>query len=141
MKWFIAVAVSLLSAMLLAQPATQVEKKNFESKVQYEHVIAGHLTELNGKYKLRVSENVYAPGGYIGEHHHVGPGIRFIKSGQLTYVESGVTRVYKEGEYFFEPGDVTHAGYNKTDKPLVIQSFELLPADWKQGSTVPPPGR
>ncbi len=141
MKWLATLSISVLAGLLLAQPAIQVDQKGFVSKVRFERVVAGHLTELNGKYKMRVSETTYAPKGYIGNHQHVGPGIRFIESGELTYVIGDTTRVYKAGDYFFEPGDVTHSGYNKSDKPLVIINFEILPADWSTGSAVPPPAK
>ena len=76
----------------LAQAPIPVQKKDQSSEIKIEKVISGHLTELNGKYVLRVSETTYKPGGCIGEHHHVGPGIRLIKSGQLTYVQPDIVR-------------------------------------------------
>ncbi len=121
-----------------AQAPTTVQKKDQSSEIKIEKVISGHLTELNSKYMLRVSETTYKPGGYIGEHHHVGPGIRLIKSGQLTYVQPDKTTLYKEGDYFYESGDVSHTAFNKTDKPVVVLNFEVLPADWKEASAVPP---
>lgn len=48
--------------------------------------LAGFLTEINGKYKLRVTGLTLAPGGYVGEHNHFGPGIRGVTSGYMTYV-------------------------------------------------------
>jgi hypothetical protein len=38
--------------------------------------LSGPLSELNGKFKLTVTELTLDPGGYVGEHNHVGPGIR-----------------------------------------------------------------
>ena len=137
MKWLLALVAFALAAALAVQSANQVEKKDFSSVTKYEHVLAGPLTEFNGKYKFRISELTFAPGGYIGEHHHAGPGIRLIESGELTFIQGDSTTVFKAGDYFFEPGDVTHTGYNKTDKPLTILSFELLPADWSGGSAIP----
>jgi quercetin dioxygenase-like cupin family protein len=103
-----------------------------------EEVISGYLTELNGKYKLSATELTFEPGGYLSAHHHVGPHIVFVLSGELTSVLNGKTTIYKTGEYFYEPGNVTHAAYNKTSSPLVVISFDILPADWK-GRTVLPP--
>ena len=80
----------------------KVTKEGFESVVKMEQIVTGHLTELNGKYKLRVTETTYAPGGFIGEHHHVGPGIRYVLSGQLTYVQTDTTRIFNTGDYFYE---------------------------------------
>ncbi len=138
MKWLLALAALALTVVLAIQSAPQVEKKDFSSSTKYEHVLAGPFTDLNGKYKLRISENTYAPGGYIGKHHHAGTGIRLVESGELTYIEGDSTTIFKPGDYFFEPGDNTHSGFNKTDKPLTILSFELLPANWSGGSAIPP---
>ena len=100
-------------------------------------MVSGYLTDLNGKYKLRVTETVWEPGGYIGEHHHVGPGIRYIVSGEFTFVEEGKTTTYKKGDYFYESGDKTNSASNKTKSPVVLLNFELLPADLKGGSAIP----
>jgi quercetin dioxygenase-like cupin family protein len=66
---------------------------------QYSAAAYAHA-ELNGKFKLRATELTFAPDGYIGVHHHVGPGIRFVISGELTFAEGGQETVYKAGEYF-----------------------------------------
>jgi len=116
-----------------------VEKKGQTVTTKLEHTISGHLAELNGKYKLRVSEVVYDPGGYIGEHHHVGPGIRMVIAGELTYTEAGKITIYKPGDYFYESGDISHTVSNKTNAPVHLVNFEILPADWSGGSAVPVP--
>ena len=46
------------------QAAGQVDRKGVESTVKLEAVLSGHLTELNGKYKLRVSELTFQPDGF-----------------------------------------------------------------------------
>ena len=121
-----------------AQEARVVERKDVDSKVMHEAVISGYLTEVNGKYKLRVTETSFKPGGYVGEHNHVGPGIRVVTAGELTLVEAGRTRVYKQGDVFYESGDVTNSAHNKGNVPAVLLTFEILPVDWKAGSGVPP---
>ncbi len=131
--------VALLTVTGHSGAQQQLERKGLTAKVNYEHVISGHLAELNGKYKLRINEVTIQPGGYAGEHQHVGPGIRYVVSGELTLVEhGGKTTTYKTGDYFFESGDVTHAAYNKTQSPVKLIQYEILPADWKGGSGVPP---
>jgi len=117
----------------------KVEKAGMESKVAFEHVVSGHLSELNGKYKLRVTETIYAPGGHIGEHHHAGPGVRLVQSGELTYIQGEKITVFKAGDYFYESGDVTHTAFNKTDQPVRILNFELLPVAWPGPSPTPVP--
>jgi quercetin dioxygenase-like cupin family protein len=130
--------IALLSVAGLSAAQQQVDRKGITSKVKHEQVISGHLAELNGKYKLRITELTFEPGGYVGEHQHAGPGIRYVVSGELTLVEGGKTTTYKTGEYFYESGDVTNAAYNKTKSPVTIRLYEILPADLEGSSTVPP---
>jgi len=127
-----------VAATMPASAQQKVDRKGAASTVKLQQVVSSHLTELNGKYKLLVSEVTYEPGGYTGEHHHVGPGIRYIVSGELTFVEEGKTMVYKAGDYFYEAGNITNAAYNRSNAPVRIINFEILPADWKGGSAVPP---
>src|SRR5215470_16800316 len=72
-----------------AQPAgspVKVDTKGLVAKIKFEAPLAGFLTDINGKYKLRVTELTLAPGGHVGEHNHIGPGIRQVTSGYMTYV-------------------------------------------------------
>ena len=109
----------------------KVDTKGLSAKIKFESVLAGYLSELNGKYKLRVTELVLEPGGYVGEHHHVGPGIRQVTSGYMTYVLPDRTLVNGPGDFFFESGDINHTAQNKTNAPMVHVLFEILPADHK----------
>jgi quercetin dioxygenase-like cupin family protein len=86
---------------------------------------------------LRVTELTLAPGGYVGEHNHVGPGIREVTSGKMTYVLPDRTVLYGPGDFFFESGDVNHTVFNKTNAPMVHLLFEILPADLKGPSLIP----
>ncbi len=123
----------------LAQEPTGVNKSDQSSVTKLEHVVEGYLRDLNGKYKLRVSETQYLPNGYIGNHHHAGPGIRCLLSGELTYVQPNGTTIYKAGECFFESGMMSHTARNLTGKPVVLWNFELLPADLVGASAIPVP--
>ena len=107
-----------------------VETRAVTSDVKIEEVIFGHLTELNGKFKLRATELTFAPDGYVGVHHHVGPGIRYVISGELTFAEGGQETIYKAGEYFFETGNLAHTAQNKTNMPLRVLVVEIIPKDW-----------
>jgi hypothetical protein len=64
----------------------KVDTKGLVAKIKFEAPLEGFLKEINGKYKLRVTELTLAPGGYVGEHNHEGPGIRQVTSGYMTYV-------------------------------------------------------
>ena len=118
----------------------RVDTKGLTAKIKFESVLDGYLTELNGKYKLRVTELVLEPGGYVGEHHHTGPGIRQVTSGTMTYVLPEKTVIYGPGDFFFESGNVNHTAQNKTNAPMVHVLFEILPADHKGPSIMPVKG-
>lgn len=107
------------------------------AKIKFEAVLSGFLSDVNGKYKLRITELILEPGGYVGAHNHVGPGIRQVTSGHMTYVLPDKTVVYGPGEFFFESGDIDHTVFNKTDAPMVHILFEILPADLKGPSLIP----
>ena len=132
----------LLMALLGGTPrlAAQesVEIRGVTSEVQIEEVIFGHLTELNGKFKLRATELTFAPDAYVGVHHHIGPGIRYVISGELTFAEGGQETIYKAGEYFFETGNLAHTAQNKTNVPLRLLVVEILPKDWTAPAMIAP---
>jgi quercetin dioxygenase-like cupin family protein len=107
------------------------------AKIKFEPPVAGFLNDLNGKYKLRVTELTLAPGGHVGEHNDVGPGIRQVTSGYMTYVLPDQTVVYGPGDFFFESGDVAHTVFNRTDAPMVHVLFEILPVDLNGPSLIP----
>ena len=115
----------------------RVDRKGLAARIKFEQVISGPLSEVNGRFKLRVTELVLAPGGHVGEHNHVGPGIRQVTEGQMTYVLPDRTVVYGTGEFFFESGDVNHTVHNKTDAPMVHMLFEILPTDVSGPSLIP----
>jgi quercetin dioxygenase-like cupin family protein len=115
-----------------------VEMRGITSAVKLEEVVFGHLTELNGKYKMRATEVTFAPGGYLGVHHHVGPGIRYVLSGEVTFTEGGRATVYKAGEYFFETGNLAHTAENKSNMPLRLLFVELLPKNWAAPTVIAP---
>jgi len=115
-----------------------VEARGITSVVKLEEITFGHLLELNGKFKLRATEVTFAPDAYLGVHHHVGPGIRYVLSGEVTFTEGGQTAIYKAGDYFFETGNLAHTAENKTKLPLRILFVEVLPKDWTAPTVIPP---
>ena len=138
MKWEgILLAIPLFLVVSFAQN-TRVETKDVQPVVRFEQVISGHIADLNGKYKFRVSEVTYQPGGYVGDHNHAGPGVRVIMAGEFTYVKGDKTTVYKAGDAFFEPGDVTHRAYNRGSTILKVMNIEILPADFTGSALIPP---
>ena len=115
----------------------KVDTKGLVAKIKFEAPLEGFLKELNGKFKLRVTELTLAPGGHVGEHNHEGPGIRQVTSGYMTYVLPDKTVVYGPGDFFFESGDVNHTVFNKTDAPMVHVLFEILPVSLNGASLIP----
>src|SRR5260370_18396670 len=122
-------ALLIIATAAPAQGPAIVNKSNQSSVTKFEHIVEGHLHDLNGKYKLRVSETRYLRQGFIGNHHHAGPGIRCLLSGELTYVQPDRTTTYKAGECFFESGDMSHTAQNLTANAVLLWNSELLPAD------------
>jgi len=96
--------VALLGGTDRGAAQETVETRGVTSEIKVDEVVFGHLAELNGKFKLRATELTFAPDGYIGVHHHIGPGIRYVISGELTFAEGGQETVYKAGEYFLKQG-------------------------------------
>jgi quercetin dioxygenase-like cupin family protein len=128
------------SSQANAQPGgspVKVDTKGLVAKIKFEAPVEGFLKDINGKYKLRVTELTLAPGGHVGEHNHVGPGIRQVTSGHMTYVLPKETIVYGPGDFFFESGDINHTVFNRTDQPMVHVLFEILPVDLKGPSLIP----
>jgi quercetin dioxygenase-like cupin family protein len=116
----------------------KVEATGITSAVKLEEVVFGHLHDLNGKFKLRATEVTFAPGAYLGVHHHIGPGIRYVLSGQVTFTEGGRATIYQAGEYFYEAGNIAHTAENKTDSLLRILFVEIVPATWESPTVIPP---
>lgn len=122
----------------VAQDTQKVERKDMDGKIKLEAVVSGYLAELNGKYKLRVTETTFKPGGYIGEHHHIGPGIRVVAAGEMTRVQAGKTTILRAGDAYYVSGNDGSANRNKGDVPAVVLVFEIMPVDWKGSTAVPP---
>ena len=138
MRFILLLVVVLLCGADRLAAQEKVEARGITSMIKLDEVVFGHLTELNGKFKLRATEVTFAPGGYLGVHHHVGPGIRYVLSGEVTFTEGGQATVYKAGEYFFETGNLAHTAENKTQQPLRILFVEILPKDWTAPTVIPP---
>ena len=145
--WTLAAALPIAALLARADRAAaqppaggspvRVDTKGLVARIKFEAPLAGFLTDLNGRYKLRVTELTLEPGGYVGEHNHVGPGIRQVTAGHMTYVLPDRTVVYGPGEFFFESGDVNHTVFNRTEAPMVHVLFEILPADLSGPSLIP----
>jgi len=103
------------------------EKKGVTSKVMLEKEVDG-LTA--GKYKMILAHIKFAPGGFVGEHTHQGPGIRLVRSGSMTIRTDSKTDMYKGGDYYFEPAG-THMARVEADKNQETEFliFEVRPAD------------
>ena len=136
-------SLALLALLCAGAPARAdgVDHKGFHAKVLAELADMGHLAALDGKYKIRVTQVTMDEAGYMHAHHHVGPGIRCMVSGEMSYAIGGKTSVYKPGDCFTETGAQTHESSNIGKEPVVLLNFELLPADLAEGkgSLIPEP--
>jgi quercetin dioxygenase-like cupin family protein len=141
-KWLKTVAFLLsvgVVATATAGEPLKVDTQRVTAKILYEAPVSGGLLpELNGKYKLRVTEITIAPGGHVGHHNHLGPGIRQMTAGEMEYILPDKTVTYRAGDFFFEAGDVSHRVNNKTSAPNAHLLFEILPIDLKGPSLIPP---
>jgi len=116
----------------------KVEVRGITSVIKLNEVLFGRVTELNGKFKIRATEFTLEPGAYLGVHHHVGPGVRYVISGELTFTEGGQATIYKTGDYYFETGNLAHTAENKTSLPLRVLVVDILPKDWMGSAVIPP---
>ena len=87
MRFTLLLFVALLGGADRLVAQEKVEARGIKSEVKIEEVLFGHLTELNGKFKVRVTEFTFAPDAYLGVHHHAGPGVRYVISGELSFSE------------------------------------------------------
>ena len=130
--------LALLSGSDRLAAQASVEARGITSTIKLEEVVYGHLHEINGKFKLRATEVTFSPNAYLGVHHHVGPGIRYVLAGEVAFTEGGQTTIYKAGDYFFETGNLAHTAENKTQQPLRILFVEILPKDWSAPTVISP---
>ncbi len=107
--------------------------------MKFEAPVEGFLRSLNGKLKMRATEVDFEPGAVLGDHYHVGPGIRFVLAGELSVVhgETGEEQRVREGGYFYETGDVSLRVYNRSGETARLLVVELLPATWQGTAMVP----
>ena len=132
--------VALLGGIDRLSAQDAVEMRGITPSIKLEETLYGHMdmADINGKYKMRATEVTFAPGAHLGVHHHVGPGVRYVLSGELTFTEGGNVTIYRAGDYFFETGSLAHTADNKADVPLRILFVELLPKDWTGPTVIPP---
>lgn len=133
-----ALAAAALAPAAVAQ-TTPLDYSGVASAIRLDQVLTGHLTAVNGQYKMRASQIYIDPAGYVGPHQHAGPGIRYVLDGEVTLVEGGKAEVFRAGDFFYEAGDTTHRIENRgSDKAIVLQ-VELLPAAAGRGTTFAAP--
>ena len=136
----LALTLSLALLMVAGDSIAQqkVDTRGITSTLKFEEALSGHVPELNGKFKVRVSEVIIEAGGFLGPHHHAGPGARFVVSGAVSFAQAGATTLYKAGDAFYESGNVAHTAHNKTKGPVRVIFFEILPVEWSGPSLIPP---
>src|ERR1017187_2530120 len=137
--WMALLSGIAMIATARAEEPLRVDTQGVAAKILFEAPITGGLVpELKGKYKMRITEITIAPGGHVGDHNHLGPGIRQITAGEMEYILPDKTVIYHTGDFFFETGDVSHRVNNKTSEPNTHLLFEILPMDVKGPSLILP---
>ena len=126
MRFTFLLLVALLGGTNRLSAQDHVEMRGITAAIKLDEVVYGHMNEINGKFKMRATEVTFAPGGFLGVHHHVGPGIRYVISGAVTFTEAGQSTIYKAGDSFFETGNLAHTAENKTNEPLRILLVEFF---------------
>ncbi len=103
----LAVAASLISGALMAEPAPRAAAEDAGAEVK--PVLAEKLPNAPGKTLTAVIVT-YAPGGKSGRHHHAGSVFAYVLSGAVRSETSvgGPAKIYKTGESFFEPPGSEH---------------------------------
>lgn len=78
----------------------KVNTRGVTARIKYEAVVEGFLSDLNGKYKLRVTDITIAPSGVVGDHNHLGPGIRQVTDGKMEYITPDKTVTWARRLFF-----------------------------------------
>jgi len=102
-------------------------------------VFAQLLPNVPGKALSAVVVN-YAPGGKSGAHHHSGSVFAYILSGAIRSQVSGDgdAKVYKAGEFFFEPPGSSHLVSENASATEPASLLAVFVAD--DGATLTAPG-
>jgi quercetin dioxygenase-like cupin family protein len=118
---------------------SMVEMTGVKAAMKMQTPVEGFFTPLNGKLDLRATEVEVEPGGTIKDHIHFGPGIRRVLAGEATliFVDTKKEQVVREGEYFYEPGDVSIYVVNRGKERAKLLVVELVPAGLKGSAMVP----
>jgi hypothetical protein len=76
--------------------------------------------------------------GYVGVHHHIGPGIRYIISASSHSQREARRRSIKQAIIFSETGNLAHTAQNKTNLPARVLIVEIVPKDWTAPALILP---
>ena len=133
-----ALGIAHLDGQMLTTQST-IEMSGLKPAMKFEALVEGFLKPLNGKLKMRATEVDFEPGAVLGDHYHVGPGIRFVLAGELSVVhgDTGEEQRVRQGGYFYETGDVSLRVYNRSGELARLLVVELLPATWQGTAMVP----
>jgi hypothetical protein len=85
----------------------------------------------HGLSDMYVADNLIAPGGDSGWHHHPGPSLIFVKAGTVTDYESSDPHcrghVYGAGSAFVDSGTDVHLLRNNGSVEAETIAFQLVP--------------
>ncbi len=127
------IAVAIAASVLLAAAPSEVDERGLTGRTMLDPPLPAQYAP----YKFHVTEGIYAPGGYIGEHRHIGPGVRIVVKGALTFEQAGKTVVYRQGDVYYESGTDMYSAFNRTDQPVQVINVEILPKAFTGATIIP----
>jgi quercetin dioxygenase-like cupin family protein len=133
-------ALTLGAAALFAGFGTLTHSARAHSDdANVQQVFSQLLPNVPGKALSAVVVN-YAPGGRSGAHHHSGSVFAYILSGSIRSQVSGegAAKVYKAGEFFFEPPGSSHLVSENASATEPASLLAIFVAD--DGATLTAPG-
>ena len=103
---------------------------------QRDVLLARPVTLPDTRVVTRVIRVTFPPGFRTPEHIHKGPGPRYVLSGEIRVIDQEGTRIYRQGQVFWETGEPMVAE-NAAAGETVLLIFEMAP----EGTETPSPRR
>jgi len=114
--------LSVLGLLTCVSPLVQADES--ASKFSRELLMTKPVTLPSKEVESHVLRVRFPKGYKTPSHTHEGPGPRYVVMGKLKVVDDGQTKVYSQGEVFWETGaEMTVENVGKGEAEIII--FEL----------------
>ena len=118
--------LSVLGLLTCVSPLVQADEPT--SKFSRELLMTKPVTLPSKEVESHVLRVRFPKGYKTPLHTHEGPGPRYVVMGKLKVVDDGQTKVYSQGEVFWETGaEMTVENVGKGEAEIII--FELAAAN------------